>query len=203
MPWAHSGQRAGAVARHPADRDQPWRPGMPVAALQRVAPPVRPLPVHRLIRTQIRADRNIHRRHSGRLRSGIRPGRLRVLHVTTPPGQPPVAFELQADPSMAGGVYANALAIWHTAHEFTLDFMVNAQPPSPGVAEDGTPVIRLPHRLVARVRIPPGAAFDVIRAINENMTRYEQAYGPIHRPGKEEPLYPPPELGNTGDEPPH
>jgi hypothetical protein len=119
-----------------------------------------------------------------------------------PPDQPPVAFEVQADPSMAGGVYANALAIWHTAHEFTLDFMVNSQPPQPVQSEDGTTVISVAHQLVARIRIPPSAAFEVIRAINSNMTQYEQAFGPIRRPGEDAPLNPPHGRGNTGDESP-
>lgn len=103
---------------------------------------------------------------------------------------------------MAGGVYANTLSIWHTAHEFTLDFAVNSQPPQPAQTEDGMTVLRVPAQLVARVRIPPGAVFDVLRAINENMTNYERAYGPIHRPGQEAPLYPPTALGDTGTEPP-
>ena len=125
--------------------------------------------------------------------------------MTAEPHQPPeqpVAFEVQADPSMAGGVYANTLAIWHTAHEFTLDFMVNSQPPQPAQSEDGTTVIRVAHQLVARVRIPPGAAFEVIRAINENMTQYEQAFGPIRRPGDDTPLYPPHNRGSAGGESP-
>ncbi len=100
---------------------------------------------------------------------------------------------------MAGGVYANALAVWHTAHEFTLDFMVNSQPPQATQSEDGQAVLRVPHQLVARVRIPPGAAFEVIRAISENMTSYERSYGQIQRPGADEPLYPPRDMGNTGN----
>lgn len=102
---------------------------------------------------------------------------------------------------MTGGVYANALAVWHTAHEFTLDFAVHAEPPQPAQTDTGQTVIRAPHRLVARVRIPPTALFDIIRAINENMTHYESAFGQIRRPGPETPLYPPPGLGDTGNEP--
>jgi len=114
-----------------------------------------------------------------------------------------VAFELRAEPGLASGVYANALAVWHTAHEFTLDFMVNAQPPQPAQTPEGEPVIHAPHQLVARVRISPGVIFAVIRAINENMDNYERVFGQIQRPGQEEPLYPPPDLGDTGNsEPP-
>lgn len=122
--------------------------------------------------------------------------------MSNPPQNLPVAFELRAEPHMAGGVYANGLAIWHTAHEFTLDFMVNAQPPQPAQTEDGVAVLRTPYQLVARVRVPPGAVFDVLRALNENMTQYEQAYGPIRKPGDDQPLYPPADMGNTDTEPP-
>lgn len=33
-----------------------------------------------------------------------------------------MSFETHADPDLQAGSYANALAIWHTAHEFTFDF---------------------------------------------------------------------------------
>jgi hypothetical protein len=99
---------------------------------------------------------------------------------------------------MVGGVYANVLAIWHTAHEFTLDFLVSSQPAQPGETPEGEPIVQVPQRLVARVRIPPGVIFDVLRALNENMTNYEQTFGQIHRPGEGPPTYPPPNVGNTG-----
>jgi hypothetical protein len=121
--------------------------------------------------------------------------------VTTP--QLPVAFELHAEPGLTGGVYANNLIIWHTAHEFTLDFSVNSKPPQAAQTEDGTEVISVPHELVARVRIPPSLVFDVIRTINEAMTGYEAMLGPIPRPGEQDtPLYPPADLGDTGTGPP-
>ncbi len=123
--------------------------------------------------------------------------------MSNPPAQPPrVAFELHADPSIEGGVYANGLVVWSTPDEFTLDFVVNSAPPQPSETPEGESVIRAPHRLVARVRIPPGKVFDVIRAINENMDRYEQVFGPIRRPEPEVPLYPPAGQGDTGSEPP-
>jgi Protein of unknown function (DUF3467) len=122
--------------------------------------------------------------------------------MTNPPQQPPVAFELHADSSLTGGVYANGVVIWSTPYEFTLDFVVNTEPPQLAQTEDGQTVIRAPHQLVSRVRLPPGKVFDLIRAINENMTNYERAFGPIQRAGQDEPLYPPPDLGNTGNEPP-
>jgi hypothetical protein len=45
--------------------------------------------------------------------------------------------------------------------------------------------IRVPCRVVARVKLPVTVVFDLIRAVNENMTRYEQAFGEIQRPGQQ------------------
>ena len=111
--------------------------------------------------------------------------------VSDPPAQPRMAFETHAEPAQEAGSYANALAIWHTGHEFTFDFLVSSEPPRPVRTEDGEEVIRAPHRLVARIRVPPTAVFDIIRTINQNLTLYEQRFGQIRPPGAQSPLYPP------------
>jgi hypothetical protein len=86
-------------------------------------------------------------------------------------------FEVQAPPELEGGSYANFLSVWHTPFEFTLDFCSTLPARQD---EEGTPVV--PCRVVSRVKIPTTMIFDVLRALNENMTRYEQAYGEIRRP---------------------
>src|SRR5258708_8647613 len=88
-----------------------------------------------------------------------------------------MSFETHADPDLQAGSYATALAIWHTAHEFTFDFLVSSEPPQQARTEDGDDVIRAPHRLVPRIRIPPTAVFDIIRPVNQNLTLYEQHVG--------------------------
>jgi Protein of unknown function (DUF3467) len=118
--------------------------------------------------------------------------------LNNPPPTPRVISPVQADAAMIGGVYANGLNVWHTPHEFTLDFVVNAEPPKQATGPAGEQVITAPQRLVARVRIPPGMVFDLIRAINNNLTNYEQALGQITRRGDDGPLYPPQDLGDTG-----
>jgi hypothetical protein len=40
--------------------------------------------------------------------------------------------------------------------------------------------------VVARVRIPPAMVFDLLRALNENLTEYEEQYGEVVPPGREE-----------------
>ena len=121
--------------------------------------------------------------------------------MSEPPGQPRIEFEPHADPALEAGCYANGLAIWHTIHEFTFDFFVSSQPPSEARTTDGELVIRAPHRLVARVRIPPTSVFDIIRTVSQNLALYEQKFGPIRTPGGEPPLYPPEEPGGPPGQP--
>src|SRR4051794_4666305 len=93
-----------------------------------------------------------------------------------PGGQPPLHFELQITEAQAPGVYANFLGVWHTAHEFTLDFAVT-QPPGLAEMADGTAVTRVPCQVVARVKVPPTVLFDFLRTVNENLTNWEQNFG--------------------------
>ena len=91
-------------------------------------------------------------------------------------------LQVQVPEEVQGGVYANMAAVWHTPYEFTLDFAV-LQPPS--VDADGHSVV--PARVVARVKFPPSQIFQLLQAINSNMTMYEQQYGAIAEPGAQPP----------------
>ena len=63
-------------------------------------------------------------------------------------------WEIDVPPELEGGVYANFLGTWHTAHEFTLDFAA----------------------------VPPTVVFNMIRTIHANMTLYEETFGAIRYP---------------------
>ncbi len=97
------------------------------------------------------------------------------------PNNMPVAFEMQIADDLLPGVYSNFLGVWHTAHEFTLDFAVT-QPPSAAQAPDGTPVTKVPCHVVTRVKVPPTVIFDFLRTLNENLSTWEQTFG--EHPGK-------------------
>lgn len=99
--------------------------------------------------------------------------RLRSAAVAAPEG---FDFQLEIPPELLGGVYANVLNVWHSEWEFTLDF--GAVMRMPEAAEEPAPCIG-----AARVRIPVILIFDVLKALNEEMTEYERAYGEIRRPG--------------------
>jgi hypothetical protein len=79
---------------------------------------------------------------------------------------------------LGGGTYANVLNVWHTAYEFTLDFGV--MEPAAAPPEGGA--VQVPVRLVSRVRIPVTLLFEVLKALNTNMTSYESTFGPIRQP---------------------
>src|SRR5919197_6767601 len=85
-------------------------------------------------------------------------------------------FEIQVPPELEAGAHANFLMVWHTPHDFTLDFAV-MQPTQPG--QEGA---KVPCRVVARLRLPPTVMLDVLQAMSENVARYQQSFGEIHRP---------------------
>jgi hypothetical protein len=106
-----------------------------------------------------------------------------------PASEPTVRFEMSISESDVIGVYSNFLGVWHTAHEFTLDFAVT-QPAMAGADDEGNAVTRVPCQVVARVRVPPTVLFDFLRTINENLSNYEGTFGAIQRPDSGT-VYPP------------
>jgi hypothetical protein len=86
------------------------------------------------------------------------------------------AIQINVPPEELLGRYANMLTVWHTPHEFTLDFStVNPHGGS------------LQAQVVARIRIAPTLVFDIMRALNDHMTRYEAVFGEIKRLAVEPP----------------
>ncbi len=83
-------------------------------------------------------------------------------------------LEVTAPEDALAGAYANFLNVWHTAHEFTLDFAATL-PAEGRLQEDGSAEVVIPALVTSRVRVPPTLVFDIIRALNENMTEYEAA----------------------------
>ncbi len=91
----------------------------------------------------------------------------------------PIELKIDVPPELEGGTYANVLNVWHTAYEFTLDFGVMQQV---GEVVDPDAALQVPVRVVSRVRIPVTLLFQVLKALNTNMTGYESTFGPIREP---------------------
>jgi Protein of unknown function (DUF3467) len=83
-------------------------------------------------------------------------------------------IRLHVPEAIGQGVYANVVAVWHTAHDFTLDFAVAGMS---GTDEEGGAVV--PAEVVARVKVPTSVIFQIAQAIATNVDGYERAYGPL------------------------
>lgn len=82
-------------------------------------------------------------------------------------------LQLLIDEKLAGGSYANVANVWHTPHEFTIDFGV-IEPPRLD-PETGAPV--QPVRVTSRVRLPISVVFPLVRALSDNIAQYEASTG--------------------------
>lgn len=78
------------------------------------------------------------------------------------PYHPEIPIKITDD--VLKGVYANSMVIVHTKEEFMIDFM-NIFPPQ-GIVN-------------ARIIISPGHIKRIVKALQENIERYERTYGKI------------------------
>jgi hypothetical protein len=104
--------------------------------------------------------------------------------VTEPP-QLPASLELNLPPELEAGVYASFAAVWQDNDTFVLDFAVHTRPPEPvpDLESGAVTSVRVPARVVSRVRIPSGQAWDLMRALNDQLDRWE-----AHRSRSEPPV---------------
>jgi len=79
-----------------------------------------------------------------------------------PPGQ----VQIKADEKEMQGLYSNLVMIQHGAEEFTLNFVY--------IFPNGTQ-----GKLMSSVIVSPGHAQPILRALAENISRFEAQYGPI------------------------
>jgi len=70
------------------------------------------------------------------------------------------------------GVYADFVRAWHTKDAFVLDFANLVEPPR---AEDDS--IYLHATVVSRVRIPPSQVFELMKALEQQLSAWEKATG--------------------------
>ena len=80
--------------------------------------------------------------------------------------QPPNQLNIEISEEIAEGVYANLAIITHSHAEFVIDF-VNVMP--------GTPKSRVKSRII----LTPQHAKRFMKALNENVSRFESMNGKI------------------------
>lgn len=96
--------------------------------------------------------------------------------IPPPSGQGPQGQQINVTvpEELKHGVYANFLVISHSPHEFTLD-LCQVVP--------GTEKGSVKAEVVSRVKIAPTMVGKVIRALNTNMTAYEDQFGMVREIG--------------------
>ncbi|MCC6767018.1 MAG: DUF3467 domain-containing protein [Deltaproteobacteria bacterium] len=77
---------------------------------------------------------------------------------------------VQADPATSLGVYANLMMVSHRKEEFILDFLF-VPPQQAGASQTAA--------LRSRVITTPEHARRIVRALQENVQRYEASFGAI------------------------
>lgn len=95
--------------------------------------------------------------------------------MSQPPALPQ-RLNVEVTPEIQAGVYADFVGVWHQPNCFVLDFSVCTNPPKV-VEVGGQKMINLPARMVARVRIPPSQVFEVMKALEQQLSRWEQEQG--------------------------
>jgi hypothetical protein len=85
--------------------------------------------------------------------------------------QPQSQIQVQVDAQHATGVYANLMMITHRKEEFVLDFLF--------VQPQRTPQGQAIANLRSRVITTPEHMKRILKAMEENIGRYEQSFGVI------------------------
>ncbi|SDU82859.1 DUF3467 domain-containing protein [Jiangella alkaliphila] len=86
-------------------------------------------------------------------------------------------YDIDIPAEVEPGTYADFASIWHTADSFVLDFAVLKRPPKPSVGEDGSRVLKVPTRVVTRVRVPPSQVFEIMKGLEKQLSMWERSHG--------------------------
>ena len=78
--------------------------------------------------------------------------------------QKPNEIKVEFPKEIAGGEYANNMAVTHTAEEFIMDFIMLAPPA--GIVK-------------SRMIVSPGHMKRILHALEDNVRKYEEKFGPI------------------------
>lgn len=93
--------------------------------------------------------------------------------MTTPSQPIPHRINVGMAPEVEVGVYADFVGVWHQPASFVLDFSVFTRPPTLGTDETGSQVVDLQARMAARIRIAPAQVFEIMKALESELSKWE------------------------------
>jgi hypothetical protein len=88
-----------------------------------------------------------------------------------------IKLNVNLPPELEAGAFANFATIWRDNDGFVLDFAVTTAPGIPQVDEAGESFVGVQARVVSRVRIPAGQAWEFMRALNNQLGAWEAEHG--------------------------
>ncbi|WP_067488271.1 DUF3467 domain-containing protein [Actinomadura hibisca] len=83
--------------------------------------------------------------------------------------------EIAVPPEQEEGTFAALASVWRTQDGFVIDFATEVRPPE--LSEDpdtGERYVHVPAKVVARVRIPPGQVWELMKSLEHNLSAYER-----------------------------
>lgn len=93
------------------------------------------------------------------------------------PQQPlPKRYNVEIPDDVVNGHYADLASLWHTREVFVLDFAALKGSPQPAEV-DGKSVLNHQTRVVSRVRIPPAQVFELMKALELQLSAWEKETG--------------------------
>lgn len=108
--------------------------------------------------------------------------------MSTPEHPLPSTVNIEVPDDAVAGTYADFAGVWHTHDIFVLDFAALTGSPQVVDGPDG-PVVQALGRVVSRVRIPPDQVFEVMKALEQQLSAWESETG--RRPNRAAPDGPP------------
>ena len=94
----------------------------------------------------------------------------------TDPKPLPKQYTVEIPTEVVDGHYADFVSLWHTRDVFVLDFAALKAGPQRGEV-DGRQVLNHPTRVVSRVRIPPAQVFELMKALEVQLSAWERETG--------------------------
>jgi hypothetical protein len=82
-------------------------------------------------------------------------------------------LQINMPSEQATGVYADFVRAWHTNESFVLDFAALHEPAQS--TDEGVVVIKA--GVVSRVRIPPSQVFELMKALEQQLSAWEKETG--------------------------
>jgi hypothetical protein len=90
---------------------------------------------------------------------------------------PPAELAITRPAELDEGHYADFVSVWHSRTSFVLDFLSMSAPPERVTREDGSEVALNRARVVSRVRLPPEQIFELMKALERQLSAWEQDRG--------------------------